>query len=522
MIAAGCGRDKRADLASGTVAGKAGQGAPIGTGPPPGRRGATGPGAGLRGVAGPGNDGSGGVWAPSRRLLTSGLVLAVTLVAFEALAVATVMPVVSRHLGDLALYGWVFSAFALSSLVGIVVAGTLADRAPLWPTMLAGLVAFAGGLVVGGAAPSMPVLVVGRAVQGLGAGVVPAVAYVAISRGYPDAIRPRMFAVLSTAWVVPGLVGPVVAAGVAGAFGWRWVFLGLLPIVAVAGLLACLALRSMEEPAHPGPTPVQLFAVLGVVLGAGGALVALDSGSVAAAVPGFVAGAAVVAVFLRRLTPAGTLTARPGLPATILSRGLLTFFFYAGDAYVPYAVTTVRHQPTFLAGAVLTTATVAWTVGSWVQARTIHRVGPRRLVRTGEVLVIAGLLAMGAVALTGVAVVVAVAAWGWAGLGMGLAYAPLSITTLDRAPAGGVGRATSGLQLTDVLGQGLGTGAAGALVAAGAGAGGLGPRVGVGLAFALGATVGVVALVVALRLPDRLLAGRSPEAGVASGAGGPG
>ena len=174
---------------------------------------------------------AGGIWAPARRLLTVGLVLAVTFVAFEALAIATILPVVGRELGDLRLYGWVFSAFLLASLIGIVVAGTLADRVPLWRPMLAGLVLFALGLVIGGTAPDMVVLVAGRAVQGLGAGVVPAVAYVAISRCYPEESRPRMFAVISTAWVVPGLIGPAVAAVVAAAVGWRWVFLGLLPLV---------------------------------------------------------------------------------------------------------------------------------------------------------------------------------------------------------------------------------------------------------------------------------------------------
>src|ERR1700690_306260 len=130
---------------------------------------------------------AGGIWAPAQRRLTVGLVLAVTFVAFEALAVATILPVVGRQLGDLRLYGWVFSAFLLASLIGIVLAGTLADRVPLGRPMLAGLALFAFGLVIGGTAPDMAVLVAGRAVQGLGAGAVPAIAYVAISRGYPDA-----------------------------------------------------------------------------------------------------------------------------------------------------------------------------------------------------------------------------------------------------------------------------------------------------------------------------------------------
>src|SRR5579862_6408445 len=274
-----------------------------------------------------------GIWAPARRALTVGLVLAVTFVAFEALAVATILPLVSRHLGDLRLYGWVFSAFLLASLVGIVVAGTLADRVPLGRPMLYGLGLFALGLVVGGTAPDMAVLVAGRAVQGLGAGVVPAVAYVAISRCYPEGSRPRMFAVLSTAWVVPGLIGPGIAALVAAAVGWRWVFLGLLPLVIVAGMLVVMALRYVPPPASPGTAAVPYLAVLGLVAGAGGALASLSSGVVPVVVAGGIAGSALLAVSLRQLTPPRHLSARPGLPATIFSRALLTCSFFAGDAY---------------------------------------------------------------------------------------------------------------------------------------------------------------------------------------------
>jgi MFS family permease len=444
----------------------------------------------------------GGVWAPERRALTVGLVLAVTLVAFEALAIATVLPVVSRHLGDLRLYGWVFSAFLLASLFGIVLAGTLADRVPLGRPMLAGLVLFALGLVVGGTAPDMPVLVVGRAIQGLGAGVVPAVAYVAISRGYPEGCRPRMFAVLSTAWVIPGLIGPAVAALVATAVGWRWVFLGLLPLVAAAGVLAVLALKHVPPPAGAGRPVVPFLPVLGVVAGAGLALAAVSSGNLPALAGGVVVGGTLLAVSLRRLTPPRTLTAGRGLPATILSRGLLTCCFFAGDAYVPYAITAVRHAPTALAALALTATTMTWTAGSWVQARCVARFGPRRLVRLGEGLVLAGLGLMCAILLPSVPPWFGVLAWAVAGGGMGLAYAPLSVTALDRAPEGEEGRVTSGLQLCDVLGQALGTGVAGAIVAAAAG--GLGHRPGVALAFSFGIAVSVLALAVGVRLPKRL------------------
>ncbi len=448
-----------------------------------------------------------GVWAPERRALTVGLVLAVTLVAFEALAIATVLPVVSRHLGDLRLYGWVFSAFMLTSLIGIVLAGTLADRGPLGPPMLAGLALFAAGLVVGGTAPDMPILVAGRAVQGLGAGFVPAVAYVAISRGYPEQCRPRMFAILSTAWVIPGLIGPAIAALIAAAVGWRWVFLALVPLVVVTGVLAVLAMKHVPFPDRPRHSSVPYLPVLGVVAGAAAALASISSGNLPAVVGGAIAGGCLLAACLRRLTPAGTLSARRGLPATILNRGLLTCCFFAGDVYVPYAITTVRHASTALAALALTAGTLTWTAGSWVQAHRIARQGPRSLVRSGECLVLGGLGLMALALVPSVPPALGVLAWGVAGGGMGLAYAPLSVTTLDLAASGAEGKATASLQLFDVLGQALGTGVAGALVAATAE--GIGHRSGVALAFLFGIVVGIFAVVVSARIPARLTASRS-------------
>src|SRR5438874_39536 len=161
-----------------------------------------------------------GLWSPQHRALTTGLVLTTTFIAVEALAVLTIMPRVAHDLGGLSLYGWVFSGFMLASLVGAVAAGRDADRVGPARPYLAGLALFAAGLAVAGLAPSMAVLVVGRCLQGLGAGAVPAIAYVAIGRSMPDSLRPRMMAMLSTAWVIPGLIGPVVSAEVARAAGW--------------------------------------------------------------------------------------------------------------------------------------------------------------------------------------------------------------------------------------------------------------------------------------------------------------
>jgi MFS family permease len=430
-----------------------------------------------------------GLWAPRHRALTTGLVLTITFVASEALAVVTVMPVVARDLGGLRLYGWVFSGFMLGSVVGIVAAGREADRRGPAVPFVAGVVLFGAGLATAGLAPSMAVLVAGRVLQGIGAGAVPAVAYATIGRTLPEALRAKMMAVLSTAWVAPGLAGPAISAEVARLFGWRWVFLGLLPIVAVAGSIPVPALIRLGPPAASHAREHRLTDGLRTAAGAAmvlaGLSLAAGSGAIAAGLALIAAGALAGLPALRRLVPPGTLTGRPGLPATIASRGLLTFTFFGADAYVTLAVTVVRHRTPVVAGIAVTGATIAWTAGAWVQARLNDTWEGRRLVGAGLMIVLAGIAGMLVLVLVpSVPVAEGLAAWTVAGGGMGLAYAPLSLMMLQKAPPGQEGQASASLNLADVLGTAVGD-----------------LRLGVAAAFVITAAVGLLALAFTRRLP---------------------
>ena len=455
----------------------------------------------------------GGLWAPQTRALTVGLVLTITFVASEALAVVTVLPVVARDLGGLRLYGWVFSAFMLGSVVGIVAAGREADRRGPAIPFVAALILFGSGLAVAGLAPSMEVLVGGRVLQGIGAGAVPSVAYAVIGRSFPGPLQARMMAVLSTAWVVPGVAGPALAAAVAHLFGWRWVFLGLLPVVAVAGSIAVPALIRLGPPASSQVEEHRLIHGIAVAACAAmllaGLTLAAGSGAVLAGGALLVAGVAGGLPALRRLVPPGTLTARPGLPATILTRGLLTFAFFGTDTYVTLAITAVRHRSPVVAGIAVTGATLGWTAGAWVQARLSETWQGRRFVRTGLVIILVGIAGMALVLWPAVPVAEGLAAWTIAGLGMGLAYAPLSLMMLRKARPGGEGRASASLNLADVLGTAIGIGVGGAAVAAGAG-GNL--ALGIAAAFAAAGAVGVVALMITRRLPPGTTASPPPAA----------
>jgi MFS transporter len=439
-----------------------------------------------------------GLLDPRWRGLTIGLVLNVTFVAFEALAVATIMPLVAEDLSGLALYGWVFSAFLLADLAGIVVAGELADRHGPAVPFGAGLVLFVVGLLVGGLAPVMPVLVAARAIQGFGAGAIPAAAYVVIGRTFPEALRPRMFAILSTAWVVPGIAGPALAAFVGDHVGWRWVFLGLLPLVLVAGGLAYREVRKV--PGHPDRVARRVVPdALAVAAGAALLLGGLQARDIVLTPALVLVGLAFGVPALRRLLPAGTLSARAGLPSAVLARGLLTFAFFGADVYVPLTVTSLRGESVLLSGIALTAGTIAWTSGAWVQERTILRVGATPLVRNGFVLLAAGIAGMVLVLTAIVPAWAAVIAWGIAGLGIGLAYSSISLTVLGHAPAGNEGATASAMQLSDILGNALGTGVGAVAVAiAVAGSGSAGG--GVALADGLAGASALAGIVIAGRL----------------------
>ena len=425
---------------------------------------------------------AGGLFAPERRQLVVGLVLTITLVAFEAMAVAAIMPDVKDDLGGLGLYGWVFSGFFLASLVGIVVAGQLADSHGLVLPYAVGLGLFAAGLVIGGAAVSMPMLIAGRIMQGFGAGAIPATGYAAIARGIPSALRPRMFAVLSTAWVVPGVVGPSAALGLEHALSWRFVFFVLVPLVVVAAVMTIPVLRTLgPDDAEVAPTATEIATrrtrerlhlrkVLALVGGVAAVFLAASGVPAPVAVVLVLVGLPVGINALVHLLPVGTLRLRPGVPATVAVRGLLTFGFFAADAYVPLAVVDGRNGSSWIAGAALTVSALTWTAASWIQARYIERVGPRRLDQTGF-----GALAIGVALMLGVAlglpVGLTVVAWAIAGFGIGMAYAPQAVTVLASAKPGEEGAASAGIQLSDAVGIALGTGLAGGVIALGDGAG---------------------------------------------------
>jgi MFS family permease len=390
----------------------------------------------------------------------------------------------------------------LAEIVGICAAGRFADSSGLAASFGAGSLSFGAGLLAAGLAPSMAALVAARVVQGLGAGAIGALAYAAVGRGYAPEAKPRMLALLSTAWVAPGLIGPALAGVVAEHVGWRWVFLGLAPLMLAAAALVVPALRRLPAPAPEAPSSSTVAAALGL---AGAGALALAALQWTSRVGAFTVAAVAVAAALpslRRLLPAGTLRARPGQPAAVAAAGLLGAAFFGAEVFVPLALTDLRGQSTTMAGLVLTAATIAWTSGAWLQERVVLRSSRRLLTALGLAAMTAGIAATASVLSEAVPPWAAVPTWALAGFGIGIAYSTVALVVLEAAALGEEGAASAALQLSFVLGTAAGTGATGAVVARWA-ANAESLALAMALVFLVAVGLGLLALAVSPRLPGR-------------------
>ena len=398
-----------------------------------------------------------------QRLLLIGLVLGVTLVAFEVTAVVTAMPTIADQLHGDSLFGLATAVYTLANMVALVAAGELADRrGPTLPYVLS-IITFITGLLVAAWAPTMVWIVIGRLLQGAGTGGFAPIAYTLVQRAMPVERQPKMFAILSAGWVLPSLFAPALSGWVVDAFGWRWVFLGIIPFAITVGVLAVQPMRRIGSIAADRPNSRIGFAVM-----AAGGIGALATG-LQMAHPWEVAtvaapGALVAWWALRRLLPHGVLRAATGLPAILACRILATAAFLGADTFIPLAADRIHGARPLVQGFVVIGAALSWTLGQWLRARR-PGLDPASAVRHGFMVMTLGVLLVTPVLWPGWPLAATFAGWCVGGLGMGLLFNPTTVATMTYAEPGHEGFVSSQVSLADAVGFSLMGGLGGASVA---------------------------------------------------------
>lgn len=393
-------------------------------------------------------------WTPFRRATVAGIVLLITLNAFEAIAVSTAMPTVAAKLNGLAGYPVAFAIPMAASVVAMVCAGSWADARGPRVVLLTGVTLFVAGLLVAGSSPSMQLLILGRTVQSLGTGLAIVAVYVVIAAVFPESLRPKVFVWTSAAWVGPSLFGPPLAGFLVTQVSWRWVFFiaALFSVPALALLIPVL--RRLPAIGHDRPSTAgsgrRIVAAVGAAVGA--CLLSLSAHR-SPAIGGVlvVIGVLLLVLAAPRLVPPGTFRARPGIASVIVSRGLLGAAFSGTDVYLPLMLTGQHGMSPGEAGLALTAGAVSWSAAAWVGGRITNNVGRRHAARIGFAALAVGIaVCLVAAGPTTPALLVYIG-WLIGGAGIGLAYSQLTVLTMGLSADSEQGRNSSALQTNETL-----------------------------------------------------------------------
>jgi len=371
-------------------------------------------------------------------------------------------------LNGISFYGWIFSAFLLSQILGTMIMGQQIGKIGASRSFSIAIAIFVVGVIVAAVSMNMPMLIGGRVLQGFGAGAIVTCIYYSITLSYPDALRTKILAAFSSAYILPALIGPYIAGLLAEYVSWRFVFWLVLPFIALAVMLTLPSFRKLHASQRSTNSRKEGFAIV-LTFGTGLLLAGLGNitdwiGVVLACI-----GLILMVRPLQKLLPAGTFKIRRGLPATIVARGLYVACYVATESYVVLALIKVKGLSADLAGLIVAAGALSWSTAAWLQSKWDERdqgQGREKRVIIGIGMMIVGVsMVITVVGLASGGILLAVVSQILTGFGIGLANPTTGAIALHHAKPGEEGEVSSYLQFVDAFCPGVSIGIGGAFMA---------------------------------------------------------
>jgi MFS family permease len=404
------------------------------------------------------------------------LVLAVWLHAANSMLTATTMPSAVDEIGGLNLISWTFALYLMGSIIAGAVSSLFVNRYGLRSTMIRAAILYGVGCVICAAAPSMPVVLVGRTLQGLGGGGLVALVYISQDRFFPNHFVPKVVACISMVWMLSAFCGPVIGGAFSTWSSWRYAywafaFQSILLVFAIQFLLR--KTTSRPEPEIENISERIPFVRLSYLA------ISILSVSFASAQYHYlwspvliVAGLMFLVLFVFRDKTAASSRMLPR-DATNLSHrmgnGIMTTFLFCISimsflVYGPLILIKLYGLTPFHAGLVVMMETLAWGTFAIIFSSSQNE---NKLIRCGSALVAIGLVAMAIVIPRGpiwlIVVVVVIS-----NAGFGMMWGFIIKRVIGAAPKEEKDRASSLMPITQQTGFALGAAASG-LIANGLG-----------------------------------------------------
>lgn len=414
------------------------------------------------------------MFSGGRGLAAAVLAGGVGLQAIETFIGSTLLPSVVADIGGLELFAWNTTVFIVASIIASIFAAVRPfGIGPRGSYVLAAM-GFALGSLICGFAPSMEVMLVGRAVQGFGAGLLTAMSYGMIRIVFPPHLWGRAFALISSIWGVSTLIGPAIGGIFASYDAWRWAFWLLVPLAGLLGLLAFRVIPAQSDERGMQRFPIlQILLLIGAVLGVSVASILTEG----AMLPALLVGLAVLAILALgvidqrreiRLFPRGTFSPGSGL-AALFAAMLLLNMAIVSDMFVPLFVQRLHGQSPLVAGYLVALVAVGWSSGSVVtsswtgaRARAVLLLGPvlQVMATLGLALFIGRDNAAGAL----LPLLPVGSALLLLGLGIGISWPHVSTRLLQAAPTGEGDLTSASISMVQLFASGLGAAVAGVIV----------------------------------------------------------
>jgi EmrB/QacA subfamily drug resistance transporter len=415
------------------------------------------------------------------RTIVLGILLAMFLGALDQTIVATALPTIGRELGDVENLSWVVSAYLLTSTAVTPLYGKLSDIHGRRAMLLVAILVFSLGSVASALAPTMMVLIVARALQGLGGGGLLSLAQTIVGDIVSPLERGRYQGLIGVVFAASSVGGPLLGGLFAEHLHWSVIFWINLPIGLAAFLMTNSVLKRL--PRHERPHRLDIAGAGLMVIATVALLLALTWGGARHAwtsptILGLLATSAVFwALFVIRL-----MTARePFLPLPVLFNPVVgigtasvscVFGTMIGLAiYVPLYFEVVRGLTSSQSGLALIPLMGGTVVGSTLSGRAMTHVRRyKRMPLIGLAAAIAGLAVLAAEPVR-LPIWAVGAVLGVVGLGIGSLFPVTTVSVQNAVLPWQLGTATGAMNFFRSLAGALIVSLFGAIVLGGAGGG---------------------------------------------------